>query len=81
MTISTSYSLRTASRIATWCGYVTGMFQRSEIRMPIANPFPTPRRQVLLMAQDLKRRGERIRMLELLQAIKNSDGGASRQQR
>jgi len=70
MNIPAKLSLHPTSRIAILSGYIRGFFQRSAKAIPLAVSLPTTRRQALLMAQDLKRNEQRIRMLELLHEIR-----------
>ena len=77
MNVQTVVALRSSSRIARWSGYIAGIFQRSTGTLPLGAPLPMTRRRELLLAQDLKRNEQRIRMLELLHEVKHAHGSGS----
>lgn len=77
MNAQTGPPVRPSSRIATWSSYIAGIFQLPARTTPLALPIPATRRQALLLAQDLKRNEQRIRMLTLLHEVREKHHVAS----
>ena len=71
MNVRAASTPRSSSRITRLSGYIVDIFQRSRRASPLLAPLPITRRRELLLAQDLKRNEQRIRMLELLREVKH----------